>query len=994
MSELSIGTLRQARAFMRTTASVVLFAYTSVVVSPSVQALQQPVASRSVSEVSHAQVHDFGKSLETAREHLRVLSGHSDRRGHSPSAADRSAAKTALRAWRAELMQLDQETRADFDTTDRLLKEKSLPTVIIQRQAAMAERYRKELTGLQTELDGALDASDQATAQDKAEAAFRHLNGLQHERAHQKFDATKLPNSALRADRNRKPRVSAHDFIVSGLIDNPLRRMASISPFDFGKLPGAADPAYRAATTEVVLSPEIVAQASALDGNPVKIFNWVHNNVEWQPTWGAIQDSSQTLSSLRGNAFDIASLTIALLRASGIPARYVHGTIDVPEAQFRNWVGGFQNIDAAADLAASGGIPETLITSGGTVKTVRIEHVWVEAAIDFVPSRGAVNRSADTWIAMDPSFKQIQVLSGLNIAQVAGIDPTQLSSSFFSSGTVDAAETSASGLNPAILTTAQTQAQTAVQSYIQQNLPNATVGDVLGGRKILTADAPVLAASLPNHVVSVGARYATLPSSLEQQMTFAFGQDIDGTALNPQTFPWAALNDKQVTLSFSPATADDETALLALLPQGQTIDPSQFPTSIPAYLINVVPELRVQGQVVMTGPSMQLGQDLNFVFNPQFVTAGVKPFSYSLPAGAYVAVAVTAGSISPKALTDAQNNLQNTQTLLQQHAAGVTGESYFGAAYASALLSYYMQYEQAGEQLGRLYSGRHVLAAGIGSFGYEPSVRYVFGVPTAIYGGAAVMNLPIVNVVGADPAAGYTKKAFTLELGTVASALEFGVPNQSLTAAGVTSSGISAIVALQKAMAQGQTLYHLTPANQASLLPLIQLDANTMADIEQALAAGEEVFTHATPISVTGWTGAGYIIFDPATGDGAYKISGGQNGGYSSYIIAFVVLMAAIAAVAVFGAMVLAAEGGMIGLIFAVINLVTYIKSLYTADGEALTVYAPWKAALGVLLAALPFFAVPVGLENDAKAFQWLLSGMNFLLQCLVLPGPFGICGS
>jgi len=33
-------------------------------------------------------------------------------------------------------------------------------------------------------------------------------------------------------------------------------------------------------------------------------------------------------------------------------------------------------------------------------------------------------------------------------------------------------------------------------------------------------------------------------------------------------------------------------------------------------------------------------------------------------------------------------------------------------------------------------------------------------------------------------------------------------------------------------------------------------------------------------VSVPGYTGAGYIIFDPLTGDGAYKISGGGNGGF------------------------------------------------------------------------------------------------------------------
>ncbi|VAW40675.1 hypothetical protein MNBD_GAMMA01-1142, partial [hydrothermal vent metagenome] len=42
----------------------------------------------------------------------------------------------------------------------------------------------------------------------------------------------------------------------------------------------------------------------------------------------------------------------------------------------------------------------------------------------------------------------------------------------------------------------------------------------------------------------------------------------------------------------------------------------------------------------------------------------------------------------------------------------------------------------------------------------------------------------------------------------------------------------------------------------------------------------KEVITHTDSISVPGWTGAGYIIFDPVTGDGAYKIAGGANGGF------------------------------------------------------------------------------------------------------------------
>jgi transglutaminase-like putative cysteine protease len=151
-----------------------------------------------------------------------------------------------------------------------------------------------------------------------------------------------------------------------------------------------------------------------------------------------MQSAEHTLSSRRGNAMDIAGLEIALLRASDIPARYVHGTIEVDEARFRNWAGGYEDIMAASDYAASGGIPIQAIVEAGRVARIQIEHVmehvWVEAAVDYFPSRGAVNHSADAWIPLDPSYKQYEYLEGIDVAAVTGTDPQALAQSFLDSG--------------------------------------------------------------------------------------------------------------------------------------------------------------------------------------------------------------------------------------------------------------------------------------------------------------------------------------------------------------------------------------------------------------------------------------------------------------------------------------------------------------------------------------------------------------------------------
>jgi hypothetical protein len=91
---------------------------------------------------------------------------------------------------------------------------------------------------------------------------------------------------------------------------------------------------------------------------------------------------------------------------------------------------------------------------------------------------------------------------------------------------------------------------------------------------------------------------------------------------------------------------------------------------------------------------------------------------------------------------------------------------------------------------------------------------------------------------------------------------------------------ISAVKALAKANAAGQRMYQITQANSASILSNIHHDRETMDEIRAALAVGKEVITHTDAVRVPGWSGAGYIILDPVTGSGAYKIAGGSNGSF------------------------------------------------------------------------------------------------------------------
>ena len=79
--------------------------------------------------------------------------------------------------------------------------------------------------------------------------------------------------------------------------------------------------------------PVIVAQAAALGHDPQRIFNFVRDTIGYEAYPGSLRGARGTLWSQAGNALDQASLLIALLRASGIPARHVQGTLMETQAQ-------------------------------------------------------------------------------------------------------------------------------------------------------------------------------------------------------------------------------------------------------------------------------------------------------------------------------------------------------------------------------------------------------------------------------------------------------------------------------------------------------------------------------------------------------------------------------------------------------------------------------------------------------------------------------------
>jgi transglutaminase-like putative cysteine protease len=110
--------------------------------------------------------------------------------------------------------------------------------------------------------------------------------------------------------------------------DAGVSRCEGLGTAGWGKLGG-----LRSTPDANTTDPFILAQAAALGHDPERIFVYVREQMGYEAYRGSLRGARGTLWSKAGNALDQASLLLALLRASGIPARCAQGTLPGSLAQ-------------------------------------------------------------------------------------------------------------------------------------------------------------------------------------------------------------------------------------------------------------------------------------------------------------------------------------------------------------------------------------------------------------------------------------------------------------------------------------------------------------------------------------------------------------------------------------------------------------------------------------------------------------------------------------
>ncbi|MDP3506446.1 MAG: RHS repeat-associated core domain-containing protein [Candidatus Melainabacteria bacterium] len=304
----------------------------------------------------------------------------------------------------------------------------------------------------------------------------------------------------------------------------------------------------------------IVELARALKNDPQLIYEFVYNNIEWEPGFGVQKGGLGCLLDGMGNSFDQSMLLVELLREAGFTADYVLGTIQLTEAELMAWFG-TNDIWGSASYCGNENIPYQSPTWNGTGWDMILSHMWVNVVI-----------SATTYV-MDPSYKTYNRTAAVSsLGTILGYNAGTFLSNAQSGATVTTDYVQ--DMNTANIHGDLTTMTSNLTSWIATNQPDATVEDILGGQAIVPVSLPItFPTSLPYQAPGDTPTVWTtdIPLAYKTTLQIQFPDNGSGWCID-ETFTSDQLAGKRLTLFFNgslqPVLALDGTVVATGIAQG------------------------------------------------------------------------------------------------------------------------------------------------------------------------------------------------------------------------------------------------------------------------------------------------------------------------------------------------------------------------------------------------------------------------------------------
>ena len=320
---------------------------------------------------------------------------------------------------------------------------------------------------------------------------------------------------------------------------------------------------------------ELIELAWGLQHDPVRIFNYVKNKVDYTPTYGLMKGPLLTLQGRSGNDWDQAVLLTKLLQLSGYSPSIGHGIMHIP---FTDAESGFDMMDwlgvvkGATDYCLSyGGIPHG---NSGQVDGYAVNRVWVEVAIEGVTYK------------LDPTIKRYSRPPATSFSY--GYNKSDLLS--IAGGTVGADYVQNLNQN-ALFTHLDSLALNLRDVFRTEPFANKSLDKILGADAIIEEPAEELPQTLPFSVTDAGV-WAQIPDEFYHKLSLKHGN------LEIPNIKTADLANRRLSVFYTPVQTQQQSAPI----EGQMFETIQG-VSIP-----LVSELK---KIDITAPQNLVNKELS-----------------------------------------------------------------------------------------------------------------------------------------------------------------------------------------------------------------------------------------------------------------------------------------------------------------------------------------------------------------------------------------------
>ena len=599
--------------------------------------------------------------------------------------------------------------------------------------------------------------------------------------------------------------------------------------------PGPADVA---ASSVVLITPQIMAKATELGNSAARIYDFVHNNYELEPYFGAKQNSQAVFWSGTGNDVDQSTLLIALFRAANIPARYERWQAKLSDSRVMSWLA----VPALSDVS------NILPMMGTTIEDLPgnwyFDHTLVKAYVN--------NGSGPQWMVFDPSLKMhlpsqapVLPLPAFNrLSFLSAVQPQLASQTYLAS----------------------------VQAEAALLYPGAPLSNFAYGGPIVPSVTTALPAATSLTQIKVYFQETELAPTEHHTATISLFANAADSAPAVQlaiSIPETCL--QSITIGWGGATGNDQAVM----------DLFDGLPNTPAALVNLAPQILIDGSLAATGaasiPAYQAVTLKVAIVDPYATGVSTSTAVHSLFNAGNEAAVGLASRVSNQYLDQRIENYLSMPLVPSTTAPGPATREFLEIA----ALRYFQSMENEVRLVGsplQLRLQSNGFSEGLSQATLD--AQWLFDRPFLVTPGTLGIDVQSDGAAGTydlNQRSSSTLTPVNQALAVTLSSLECQVWEDM-----ALMQGICTTKALQLGSVAGDPIYTITQSNSAQFLPKLQLTQPSFVtnSMQADLANGNTITTALQPIAFGTWSSSGWISEGPNSYTYfIYSVISGNGGG-------------------------------------------------------------------------------------------------------------------